>query len=162
MILNNAIWRKDSKCQIAPGWKPQDHSQSFPCFHLIKEVEAAKSLAPVRQWLTNHPWGEGCRLTYFQTISFAQTQKSSNLRNQWLSFLVLRKPISFHLLNEICASELACCYLGFNDLDLLSLKGTVSGRDRLNTFIKTLLCWKFCVEFLTRPAPFLISSPSYP
>ena len=110
-----------------------------------------KPLAPVRQWLTNHPRGEGCRLTYFQAISFAQTRKSSNLRNQWLSFPVLRKPMSFHLSDAICASELACCYSWFNDLDLLSPRGTVSGGtsegtsegDRLNTFIKTLSCRKY-------------------
>ncbi len=50
--------------------------------------------------------------------------------------------MSFHLLNEICASELVCCYSGFNDLDLLSPKATISGGDCLNTFIKTLLCRK--------------------
>ncbi len=51
------------------------------------------------------------------------------------------------LADAICASELACCYSRFNDPDLLSPRGTVSGGtsegDRLNTFIKTLLCRKY-------------------
>ncbi len=99
-----------------------------------------KPLAPVRQWLTNHPRGEGVQVDLLSGYLLCAD-------SEWLSFPVLRKPMSFHLLSEICASELGCCYSGFNDLDLLSPRGTVSGRisegDRLNTFIKTHSCWKY-------------------
>ncbi len=135
-------------CKITP-WV-------FPAFTLCSWWKQ-RCFALVEQWLTNHPWGEGCTLTYFQAVSFAQNLESSISRSQWLSLPVLRKPMSFHLADEICARELACCCFPVNEpmshwLELLR-SWTSLGNDRLNTW-KVLrhlhLCFwnNFCIEII--------------
>ncbi len=92
---------------------PKITPRAFPAFTFYnrwKQQCIVRQCASVKRWLTNHLWGEGCSLTNFQAISFAHTQKSSNLRNQRLSLPVLGKPMSFCLADDICARELACCY----------------------------------------------------
>ncbi len=80
------------------------------------------SCASVCKWNNGWPiiFEEGCSLTYSQAVSFVQTRKSSNLRNQWLSLPVLRKPLSFLLADEICTSELACCWFWVNELESMN------------------------------------------
>ncbi len=73
---------------------PKITPRAFPAFTFYnrwKQRSLMPQCASVEQWLTNRLWGEGCSLTYFKAVSFAQTQKSFNLCNQWLSLPVLRK-----------------------------------------------------------------------